>query len=240
MDSEIDRKVAALVPAGRPGRGLVQGKLHFLGALPRIDGDGSAETLGDGVERPGRAGWPRPGRARPGPSCGCCRSGSSLDEVRELAGMACRLRDSRPTTSGSCSASTRRSWRRSPLDLDTEPHLLIFGDGQSGKSSVLRAYVQRGDAHPHARSRRRSCVVDYRRSLLGEVPEEYLLDYLTSATQATPALKDLDGVPREPDPRPRRHPRAAAHAVVVDRRRGVRGRRRLRPGRDPAELAGAR
>ena len=34
-------------------------------------------------------------------------------------------------------------------------------------------------------------VVDYRRSLLGEVPEDYLLDYLTSATQATPALRDL-------------------------------------------------
>ena len=34
-------------------------------------------------------------------------------------------------------------------------------------------------------------VVDYRRSLLGEVPEEYLLNYLTYATQAQPALKDL-------------------------------------------------
>ena len=34
-------------------------------------------------------------------------------------------------------------------------------------------------------------VVDYRRSLLGEVPEEYLLNYLTSATQATPTLKDI-------------------------------------------------
>ena len=34
-------------------------------------------------------------------------------------------------------------------------------------------------------------VVDYRRSLLGEVPEEYLLDYLTSAARATPTLADL-------------------------------------------------
>ena len=40
VDSEIDRRVAALVPAGRPGRGLVGAKLHFLGALPRIDGVG--------------------------------------------------------------------------------------------------------------------------------------------------------------------------------------------------------
>jgi S-DNA-T family DNA segregation ATPase FtsK/SpoIIIE len=34
-------------------------------------------------------------------------------------------------------------------------------------------------------------VVDYRRSLLGEIPDEYLLNYLTSAAQAQPALRDL-------------------------------------------------
>ena len=34
-------------------------------------------------------------------------------------------------------------------------------------------------------------VVDYRRSLLGEVPDEYLLNYLTSGTQAQPGLRDL-------------------------------------------------
>ena len=36
-------------------------------------------------------------------------------------------------------------------------------------------------------------VVDYRRSLLGEVPDAYLLHYLTSATQAQQALDDLAG-----------------------------------------------
>mgnify|MGYP006195113121 CR=1 FL=1 len=50
IDSEIDRKVAALVPTNRPGRGLVPGKLHFLGGLPRIDNDPQAATLGDGVD----------------------------------------------------------------------------------------------------------------------------------------------------------------------------------------------
>jgi S-DNA-T family DNA segregation ATPase FtsK/SpoIIIE len=34
-------------------------------------------------------------------------------------------------------------------------------------------------------------VVDYRRSLLGEIPEEYQLNYLTSTAQAQPALRDL-------------------------------------------------
>ena len=81
-------------------------------------------------------------------------------------------------------------------------------------------------------------VVDYRRSLLGEVPDEYLLNYLTSATQATPDAQGPRGLPREPHPRPRRHPRAAAQPLVVEGRRGLRPGRRLRPGRHPAELAG--
>ena len=34
MDSEVDRRLADLVPPSRPGRGLVPGKLHFLAALP--------------------------------------------------------------------------------------------------------------------------------------------------------------------------------------------------------------
>ena len=50
LDSEIDRRVAALVPAGRPGRGLVTSKLHFLAALPRIDGNPDTNSLGDGVD----------------------------------------------------------------------------------------------------------------------------------------------------------------------------------------------
>src|SRR3954471_5365569 len=37
-DPEFDRKLAGLVPVGRPVRGIVPGKLHFLAALPRIDG----------------------------------------------------------------------------------------------------------------------------------------------------------------------------------------------------------
>ena len=55
---------------------------------------------------------------------------------------------------------------------------------------MLRTYV-----HEIMRSRTpqeaQIVVVDYRRSLLGEVPDEYLLNYLTSAAQAGPVIKDL-------------------------------------------------
>ncbi|WP_309648888.1 type VII secretion protein EccCa [Nocardioides sp.] len=187
MDSEIDRKIAQLVPTGRPGRGLIQGKLHFLGALPRIDGDPGAETLGDGVDeliKRVAAAWHGPA----GPKLRLLPEQVLLSRVRELAGVS--------TTPGEVTDKrlllgiNEKELAPVALDPETEPHLLVFGDGQSGKSGLLRSY-----AHEVMRTRTAQeaqiIVVDYRRSLLGEVPEDYLVNYLTSATQAGPALKDL-------------------------------------------------
>ena len=183
LDSEVDRKVAALVPAGRPGRGLVPSKLHFLGALPRIDGDGNADTLGEGVddliERMAAA-WQGP----TGPKLRLLPELVLLDKVREDA-----VRRTMPERSLILGIN-EKELAPVALDVDAEPHMLVFGDGQSGKSALLRAYC-----HEIIRTRTpkeaQLVLVDYRRSLLGEVPDEYLLNYLTSATQATPTLKDI-------------------------------------------------
>lgn len=180
MDSEIDRRVAALVPAGRPGRGLVQGKQHFLAALPRIDGTPDVESLGDGVDdvvKRVSAAWSGP----TGPKLRLLPDRISLDEVRSIAAA-----DDRRLLVG----VDERELAAVGLDVDAEPHLLLFGDGQSGKSSVLRAYAQEV-MRTRTPQQAQLVVVDYRRSLLGEVPEDYLVNYLTSATQAQPALRDL-------------------------------------------------
>jgi S-DNA-T family DNA segregation ATPase FtsK/SpoIIIE len=182
MDSEIDRKVATLVPAGRPGRGLVQGKHHFLAALPRIDGVGDADTLGDGVEnliKQVSAAWTGP----TGPKLRLLPERISLADVRALGEQSAG-------GSGLLLGVDEKDLGPISLDVDTEPHLLVFGDGQSGKSGVLRAYAQEV-MRTRTPEEAQLVVVDYRRSLLGEVPEEYLLDYLTSGTQAQPGLRDL-------------------------------------------------
>ncbi|WP_370249282.1 type VII secretion protein EccCa [Nocardioides sp.] len=191
IDSEVDRKAAALVPVGRPGRGLIAAStkgakpLHVLGALPRIDGDPSAATLGDGVEHlvaQVAAAWTGPA----GPKLRLLPERVDRDELvaaarrhgtgEERLLLALNEKDLAPVG----------------LDPDTEPHLLLFGDGGSGKSAFLRTMV-----HEIMRTRTpqqaQIVVVDYRRSLLGEVPEEYLLNYLTSAAAAEPALRDLAG-----------------------------------------------
>ncbi|KRF16512.1 ATP-binding protein [Nocardioides sp. Soil797] len=181
LDSEIDRKVAQLVPTGRPGRGLITGKLHFLSALPRIDGDQDAATLGDGVEdliRRTTEAWQGPS----GPKVRLLPSKVTLERVREQAGDSA----ARKVLLG----INEKELAPVSIDIDAEPHLLVLGDGQSGKSALLRAVVQE---IVRTRSPKEAQIisVDYRRSLLGEIPEEYNLDYLTSATQAGPALKDL-------------------------------------------------
>ena len=182
MDSEIDRKVATLVPTGRPGRGLVHGKLHFLTALPRIDANPDAGTLGDGVDdliQRVAAAWKGP----VGPKLRLLPERIELAAIREQAASA---DDDLRLLVG----ISEKELAPVALDIDAEPHLLIFGDGQSGKSAVLRAYVQEV-MRTRTPKEAQIVVVDYRRSLLGEVPDEYLLNYLTSATQAQPAIRDL-------------------------------------------------
>lgn len=183
LDSEIDRKVAALVPAGRPGRGLVPSRLHFLAALPRIDSDASPDTLGEGVDdliARSIAAWQGPN----GPKLRLLPDHISVDQVRQDA--ARRGVPDRHLLLG----INEKELAPIGLDVDAEPHLLVFGDSRSGKSTLLRSYV-----HEVMRTRTAKeaqiVLVDYRRSLLGEVPEDYLLNYLTSATQAAPALREI-------------------------------------------------
>ena len=232
LDSEIDRKVAALVPGRAAGSRSGAGQA----ALPRRAAAHRRDARPRGPRRrrrrPDRSQSRRPGTVRPVRSCGCCPSSSRWTTIREDAVR--RDRAGKQLILG----INEKELAPATLDTEGEPHLLIFGDGQSGKSALLRNYVQE-IMRTRTPKEAQIVVVDYRRSLLGEVPDEYLLNYLTCATQATPVMQGDRGVPREPDPRPRRHARAAAQPLLVDRRRGLRGRRRLRPRRDPAGLAGA-
>ncbi len=183
MDSEIDRRVATLVPTGRPGRGLMQGKLHFLAALPRVDARPSGAQLGEGVDdlvARVSAAWQGP----TGPKLRLLPDRIDLDAVRSqaaTAGVAERLL---------LLGVNERELAPVGLDPDLEPHLLVFGDSRSGKSALLRSYL-REVMRTRTPKQAQIVVVDYRRSLLGEVPDDYLLHYLTSATQATPALREL-------------------------------------------------
>ncbi|GAB3245718.1 type VII secretion protein EccCa [Nocardioides dilutus] len=180
VDSEIDRRIAAQVPAGRPGRGLVGSKLHFLGALPRIDGVADAGGLGDGVDdlvARVRAAWTGPA----GPKLRLLPARVDLAEVREQAG---------PPADRFVVGIDEKDLAPVMLDPAHEPHLLVLGDSGSGKSGILRTLAQE-IMRTRTPAQAQILLVDYRRALLGEVPEDYLLNYVTSAAQATPALREI-------------------------------------------------
>ena len=179
IDSEFDRRMAVNVPTGRPGRGLVPGRFHFLSALPRLDGGGT-ERLGDAVVALARQmanAWTGP----PAPRLRLLPAQIGADEVRSRTDD----RDRRLLL-----GVDERALAPVGLDVDADPHLLVLGDAGSGKSALLRLYVDEV-LRTRPADRAQLVLVDYRRALLGEVPEEYLLHYLPNSAQATPALTDL-------------------------------------------------
>ena len=150
---------------------------------PRIDGDPDSSTVGDGVDdlvKRSDAAWHGPR----GPKLRLLPERITLEQIRtqaETLALPDRLL---------LLGVDEKELAPVGLDMDLEPHLLVYGDSQSGKSALLRGLI-REITRTRTAKQAQLVVVDYRRSLLGEVPEEYQLHYLTSAAQATPALRDL-------------------------------------------------
>lgn len=165
-DSAIDRRAAQNVPADRPGRGITADKLHFLAALPRVDGDQSPATMSAGtadlVERIAAA-WP--GAAAPQVRLLPAEVPlGALPGVAEQPGRAIPL------------GINESDLKPAYVDFAADPHLLVFGDVESGKTNLLRVLI-RGIVERYRPSEAAIIVADYRRSLLEVVPQEYLIGY---------------------------------------------------------------
>ncbi|WP_309127397.1 type VII secretion protein EccCa [Microbacterium sp.] len=192
-DSEIDRKIAVNVPQGRPGRGLAPSKHHMLTALPRIDGSGDPQTLSEGVEdliERVNAAWkgPRAPKLR------------LLPEMLELAELR-RRADGTPREKQVLLGVDEAELAPTTFDVRRNPHLYLFGDSQSGKSSFLRGFAQEV-MRTMSPKQAQFFVVDYRRALLAEIPEEYLAGYFTTADQAAEELAGLTDYLRSRMPGP--------------------------------------
>ncbi|GAB3980647.1 type VII secretion protein EccCb [Plantactinospora veratri] len=171
-DSAISRRAAVNVPTKIPGRGLTAGSLQFLAALPALSSHGG-ET-GDLVKAVTNAwtGAPAP-RVRLLP---LVLPYTDLD----LAGTGLRL------PIGIAEADLR------PVSVDfaSEPHFLLFGDIESGKSGFLRALATTIVAR-FTPEQARVILVDYRRSLLGVISTEHLLGYPTSAAATAEIIESV-------------------------------------------------
>ncbi|MFF2552634.1 FtsK/SpoIIIE domain-containing protein [Nocardia sp. NPDC058058] len=76
------------------------------------------------------------------------------------------------------------------VDFDIDPHLLILGDTECGKTTVLRNII-RGITDFTGPEWAQILVVDPCRTLLGAVPSEYLAGYATKHDSTTTLMRDL-------------------------------------------------
>ncbi|WP_446218858.1 type VII secretion protein EccCb [Micromonospora sp. IBHARD004] len=167
-ESEIDRRAAANVPRS-PGRGLAPGRLHFLSALPRIDGRNGVEDLAEAtVELADRVAGAWPGR--PAPPVRLLPRQLLVAELNEL---------SDPSGTGLPIGLDESSLAPVHLDLDREPHLIVFGDAECGKTNLIRLIARQIVAR-RTPAQARLVIADYRRGLLGAVEGDHLLEYAPS------------------------------------------------------------
>ncbi|GAA1803947.1 type VII secretion protein EccCa [Planosporangium flavigriseum] len=162
-DSSVSRKAAANVPERNPGRGITAEQLHFLTALPKLTGGEPADLV-----KQVAAGW----TGAPAPRV------RMLPAVVPFAAIA-NVRDDREPLSlpiGIAEADLRPVL----VDFDSEPHFLLFGDAESGKSTFLRSLATT-IVNRFTPEQARLIIVDYRRSLLGAVQSEHLIGYGTAA-----------------------------------------------------------
>ncbi|XVU28953.1 type VII secretion protein EccCa [Actinoplanes sp. CA-054009] len=129
MDSDVGSRKAATVPQ-QPGRGLTSAGLHFLGVLPRVDGSSATDDLAEAtksVTEEMSTFWTGP----PAPPVRMLPASLAAEHlpVPEPEFRVCLGRDEQ---------------RLAPVwhDFMTTPHLLVFGDSETGKTNMLRLVLR--------------------------------------------------------------------------------------------------
>ena len=187
-ESEIDRRAALNVPGGRPGHGLAPSKLHFLSALPRVDGDrltGSpdayTEDLADGVAdlvNRVRSSW----KGRPAPKV---RLLPDLLPHEQLPAV-----EQQPQPKLVPIGINEDGLQPVYLNFRAEPHFYAFGERESGKTALLRTIV-RGITTRYTPQEALILLVDTRRTMLGFLNTGHLLEYSVSAEQLKGNMRDV-------------------------------------------------
>ncbi len=177
-ESEMGRALAMNVPERSPGRGLTRDGLHFQTALPRIDGQPSVDGLPDAVRKlveTVEVAWP--GRRAP--------EVRMLPDVFPAAGL--------PTAEQAPAAVPfgidETTLSPVSLDFSADPHFLVLGDMESGKSNLLRLAAE-GIVARYPPDRARLIVIDYRRSLLDAGDSEHRIGYAASSSAAASLVAD--------------------------------------------------
>jgi S-DNA-T family DNA segregation ATPase FtsK/SpoIIIE len=187
-DSMINRRAALNVPEQAPGRGLTPDGFHFLAGLPRIDGDPRIENLADGVAefvKLVQASWTQPAA----PAVRLLPAELPFEALP--AGQGSRL------PIGIAETDLQPVF----LDFAAEPHVLLFGDIECGKTTFLRS-LARAITQTYDPSQARIMLADLRRGLLGTATTEHFIGYGTSPQVTAGLVEQAATVMRERLPGP--------------------------------------
>lgn len=177
FDSEFGRELMKQIPADAPGRGLsdVGGTAHqFQTALPTADPDGDSADLqtmlGEWVEQINER-WPD-------------RQVSRVQTLPETVWIDELDQTDLGQWEVPVGFSELNLGTASVEFADTAPHLLVYGDNQTGKSTLLRTLVQ-GLVAGRSADEVGIVFIDHRRSLMGSIPDEYQVAYGMSSDQSS-------------------------------------------------------
>ncbi|WP_043620965.1 type VII secretion protein EccC [Nonomuraea candida] len=177
-ESEISRKKALGVPEGTPGRGLTKDGFHFLSALPRIDGVQNAADLATGARglvQAVRESWQGP-PARPVRLLPAVLPAAALPDDPDRIPIGIDETALAPVA----------------LDFDADPHFIVLGENESGKSNLLRL-ISEGIVARKQPSQAMLIVIDYRRALLDSAATEHRIGYAASSAAAAELINDARG-----------------------------------------------
>ncbi|QGN46448.1 type VII secretion protein EccCa [Micromonospora sp. WMMD558] len=173
-DSLIARRAAANVPEKTPGRGVTAEGLHFLTGLPQL---ATGTDTADLVKRVAAA-WR-------GPAAPPVRL---LPPVLPYADLDLAATTGLRIPVGVAEADLRPV----VVDFAAEPHFVVFGDAECGKSSFLRALATSIMAR-FTPEQARVILVDYRRSLFDLTEAVHVIGYGTAAAHTTELLESAAG-----------------------------------------------
>ncbi|MFI7608275.1 type VII secretion protein EccCa [Micromonospora sp. NPDC049366] len=172
-ESEVGRAFSRQLTGAVPGRGVIAPGVFFQVALPTLDDRGGVDVAEELSESQAKL-VARIADSWPGPAAPAIRMLPDRVTVAEL------------TVAGSAGAVGLDEADLAPVTVDLrrdQPHFLVFGDSGSGKSQFLRTWM-RAVTEQVSEDEARFLVVDYRRSLLGAVPDGYVGAYAPDAHAA--------------------------------------------------------
>ncbi|MFG2882319.1 type VII secretion protein EccCb [Streptomyces sp. NPDC048297] len=180
-ESEVARKAAADVPLGAPGRGLTPDKFHFLAAVP---------CLGS---RPSPTAGPAEATAHLADAIRAQWTGPAAPPVRVLPTLLSV--DALPADFGRSRAEIALGLDETTLlpfgiDFEADPYLVVIGESESGKTSLLRLLARR-ISERYTPQEAQLIVVDYRRSLLGDLPAEHVAHYVPHGLELESQVRAL-------------------------------------------------